>query len=332
MFTGINYDDLYYLVLAMSAKEYRSEEILVHGPKKGETGSYPENVTLVFREHFYHILSERSEGKGKEEALKGMVSFSRNGKIANAPTGKWTWSPDWWWRWRRNVSFSFSLSAFLSLFSAFTLFSRAHNWSLYSLWKPVKADVLHKFFFSRLSNEYKVFAFQVLWDRTDVLSNYSRLQLRWFPRPRSAVYIRVVTGVFYHPNVYWETGTRNHLSCNREYSRLQLRWFRIPVFQYTLGWSKRPADHPEVYRGRGPVARKPSLLQLRVTAWLRRACLGSSVVEHQAHLLWVPGSISNWIVCDTVKVQIFVRYPFSFFRLEIGSHELNFVLLRASKI
>ena len=47
MFTGINYDDLYYLVLAMSAKEYRSEEILVHGPKKGETGSYPENTTLV---------------------------------------------------------------------------------------------------------------------------------------------------------------------------------------------------------------------------------------------------------------------------------------------
>ena len=47
MFTGINYDDLYYLVLAMSAKEYRSEEILVHGPKKGETGSYPENTTLL---------------------------------------------------------------------------------------------------------------------------------------------------------------------------------------------------------------------------------------------------------------------------------------------
>ena len=38
---------------------------------------------------------------------------------------------DWWWRWRRNVSFS--LSAFLSLFSAFTLFSRAHIGSVYSL-------------------------------------------------------------------------------------------------------------------------------------------------------------------------------------------------------
>ena len=46
------------------------------------------------------------------------------------------------------------------------------------------------------------------------------------------------------------------------YSRLQLRWFRVPVFQYTLGWSKKPADHPEVYRG--PMARKPSYLQSRV--------------------------------------------------------------------
>ena len=44
---------------------------------------------------------------------------------------------DWWWRWRRNVSFS--LSSCLSLFSAFTLFSRARNRSLYSLWKCVWA-------------------------------------------------------------------------------------------------------------------------------------------------------------------------------------------------
>ena len=35
---------------------------------------------------------------------------------------------DWWWRWRRNVSFS--LSASLSLFSAPTLSSHAHLWSL----------------------------------------------------------------------------------------------------------------------------------------------------------------------------------------------------------
>ena len=35
---------------------------------------------------------------------------------------------DWWWCWRRNVSFS--LSAYLSLFSALTLFSHAHLWSL----------------------------------------------------------------------------------------------------------------------------------------------------------------------------------------------------------
>ena len=40
------------------------------------------------------------------------------------------------------------------------------------------------------------------------------------------------------------------------HSRLQLRWFRVPVFQYTLGWSKTPTDHLEVYRG--PVARKLS--------------------------------------------------------------------------
>ena len=41
---------------------------------------------------------------------------------------RWAWETDWWWRWRRNVSFS--LSASLSLFSALTLFSHAHLWSL----------------------------------------------------------------------------------------------------------------------------------------------------------------------------------------------------------
>ena len=35
---------------------------------------------------------------------------------------------DWWWRWRRNVSFS--ISASLSLFSALTLYSHAHLWSI----------------------------------------------------------------------------------------------------------------------------------------------------------------------------------------------------------
>ena len=33
----------------------------------------------------------------------------------------------------------------------------------------------------------------------------------------------------------------------------------------------------------------------------------------------------------TVKLQIFVRYPFLYFWLETGSYELIFVLLRASK-
>ena len=33
----------------------------------------------------------------------------------------------------------------------------------------------------------------------------------------------------------------------------------------------------------------------------------------------------------TVKLQIFVRYPFSYFWLETGSYELIFVLSRASK-
>ena len=46
------------------------------------------------------------------------------------------------------------------------------------------------------------------------------------------------------------------------YARLQLRWFGVPVLQYTLRWSKTPAEYPEVYRG--PVARKPSQLQSRL--------------------------------------------------------------------
>ena len=33
----------------------------------------------------------------------------------------------------------------------------------------------------------------------------------------------------------------------------------------------------------------------------------------------------------TVKLQIFVRYPFSYFWLETGSYELIFALSRASK-
>ena len=37
-------------------------------------------------------------------------------------------SCDWWWRWRWNVSFS--ISASLSLFSALTLYSHAHLWSI----------------------------------------------------------------------------------------------------------------------------------------------------------------------------------------------------------
>ena len=32
-----------------------------------------------------------------------------------------------------------------------------------------------------------------------------------------------------------------------------------------------------------------------------------------------------------VKLQIFVRYPFSYFWLETGSYELTFVLSRATK-
>ena len=34
---------------------------------------------------------------------------------------------------------------------------------------------------------------------------------------------------------------------------------------------------------------------------------------------------------NTVKLQFFVRYPFSYFWLETGSYELVFVLSRASK-
>ena len=39
-------------------------------------------------------------------------------------------------------------------------------------------------------------------------------------------------------------------------------------------------------------------------------------------------SRASWL---TVKLQIFVRYPFSYFWLETGSYELIFVLSRASK-
>ena len=38
-----------------------------------------------------------------------------------------------------------------------------------------------------------------------------------------------------------------------------------------------------------------------------------------------------WGLSNTVKLQIFVRYPFSYFWLETGSYELIFVLSRASK-
>ena len=58
---------------------------------------------------------------------------------------------DWWWRWRRNVSFS--LSASLSLFSALTLFSHAHLWSLkLSLKMRVSSNEL----FSTLKNTYGI--------------------------------------------------------------------------------------------------------------------------------------------------------------------------------
>ena len=52
-------------------------------------------------------------------------------------------SSDWWWRWRRNVSFSFSAS--LSLFSALTLYSHAHLWSIkLSKWfSPAKSKVVY---------------------------------------------------------------------------------------------------------------------------------------------------------------------------------------------
>ena len=43
----------------------------------------------------------------------------------------------WWWRWRRNVSFS--LSASLSLFSALTLSSHPHLWSL-----KLSLNMLHR--------------------------------------------------------------------------------------------------------------------------------------------------------------------------------------------
>ena len=55
---------------------------------------------------------------------------------------------DWWWCWRRNVSFP--LSAVLSLFSALTLFSHAHLWSLKL---SLKMRVSSKELFSTLKNK-----------------------------------------------------------------------------------------------------------------------------------------------------------------------------------
>ena len=44
-----------------------------------------------------------------------------------------------------------------------------------------------------------------------------------------------------------------------------------------------------------------------------------------------PDQVSAKRKKGTVKLQIFIRYPFSYFRLETGSYKLNFVLSRASK-
>ena len=81
--------------------------------------------------------------------------------------------------------------------------------------------------------------------RANTTRRYFRLHLRWFPGPGPRYSSGWSAGVFDHPNVNRKTGTRNHLSCNREYS--QLRWFRAGL-RCTLGWSKTPANHPDVHR------------------------------------------------------------------------------------
>ena len=81
---------------------------------------------------------------------------------------------DWWWRWRRNVSFS--LSASLSLFSALTVSSHAHLWSLkLSLKMRVSSNEL----FSTLKSYHRVYPSSSLGgDRTPPESIHSR---RVFP-------------------------------------------------------------------------------------------------------------------------------------------------------
>ena len=57
------------------------------------------------------------------------------------------------------------------------------------------------------------------------------------------------------------------------------------------------------------------------------SCDGCSTSYSSCHQCLVS---TLWLRC-TVKLQIFVRYPFSYFWLETGSYELIFVLSRASK-
>ena len=129
---------------------------------------------------------------------------------------------------------------------------------------PVEAGlVLHSSLIVFLSGSAGYFIFVKWTDRTSASQtalawSYSRLQLYkdGFRAPNPQYTSGWSAGVFDHATCNVPVGTRNHLSCNREYSRLQLRWLRVPVFQHTSGWSKTPANHPEVYRG--PVARKPS--------------------------------------------------------------------------
>ena len=59
--------------------------------------------------------------------FRGRLSMAIIGPSAARPFS-YRANVDWWWRWRRNVSFS--ISASLSLFSALTLYSHAHLWSI----------------------------------------------------------------------------------------------------------------------------------------------------------------------------------------------------------
>ena len=89
--------------------------------KDGEVVNQQIYSTDWAKSHTKEVFSRRPEAGGDiRQLLKGPGEEIRSRSVQTMS--------DWWWRWRRNVSFS--ISASLSLFSALTLYSHAHLWSI----------------------------------------------------------------------------------------------------------------------------------------------------------------------------------------------------------